>query len=49
MQAVEGGREEPAVIHRKKPGTEAGAGAARAFLERFQDRCRAGIGPPMVK
>jgi len=26
MQAVEGGREEGAVIHRKKPGTEAGAG-----------------------
>jgi hypothetical protein len=24
MQAVEGGREEPVVIHRKKPGTEAG-------------------------
>jgi hypothetical protein len=31
MQAVEGGREEPVVIHRKKPGTEAGAGAARPF------------------
>src|SRR5258708_24788879 len=48
MQAVEGGREEPVVIHRKKPGTKAGAGAARAFLERFQDRCRAGTGPREV-
>jgi hypothetical protein len=39
MQAVEGGTEELAVIHRKKPGAEPGTGNLRleVFLEGFKD------------
>jgi hypothetical protein len=46
MQAAEGGTEELAVIHRKTwNGTWGGA----AFLERFKDGCRAGIGFPQAQ
>jgi hypothetical protein len=46
MQAAEGGTEELAVIHRKTwNGTWSGA----AFLERFKDGCRAGIGFPQAQ
>src|SRR4029450_6919247 len=49
MQAVEGGREEAAVIHRKNLNGSCNRGRLGPYLERFQDCCRAGIGSGVIK